>query len=559
MAFFSTLSIFIITLFCCYTSSISQQPYVGITTTDCTNDHNSSSGLGYFCNGLNKTCQTYLTFRSAPPYNTISTISNLLGADPFQISAINKVSHNQTLESNKLVIVPINCSCSDEFYGTNTSYVVNRGDTYLFIANNTFQGLSTCQVLIHQRGNPSPLELNPGQRISVPLRCACPTRNQTALGVKYLVSYVVSETDDDSNISGMFGVNDALLLETNGLSEQDNTIFPFTTLLIPLESPPNPSQIIGPPPPPPTPPPPPQLPPITSSSKKSSSKAWVYALLGALGGAALVLVLAAIIFYKFFRRGDEKTDLVPASESFEEDDKTMKNKIEEEPLDFLESISKMAQSVNVYNFQELIVATNGFSQSSLIKGSVYLGRINGDLAAIKKMDGDVSKEINLLQKINHSNLIRLSEFCFNEGHWYLVYEYAANGPLSDWIYNDGEDGKFLNWTQRVQVALDVATGLNYLHSFATPAHVHKDIKGSNILLDSDFRAKIANFGLARSAEAEEDHFSLTNHIFGTIGYMAPEYLENGLVSVENEREKRIEREKNCGMVFCISFDEITIT
>ena len=108
------------------------------------------------------------------------------------------------------------------------------------------------------------------------------------------------------------------------------------------------------------------------------------------------------------------------------------------------------------------------STSSLVKVSVYHGVINGNSAAIKKMEGDVSKEINLLQMINHSSLIRLSGICFNDGQWYLVYEYAINGALSDWIINENNNGKFLSWTQRIQIALDVATGLNYLRSFTTP-------------------------------------------------------------------------------------------
>lgn len=156
--------------------------------------------------------------------------------------------------------------------------------------------------------------------------------------------------------------------------------------------------------------------------------------------------------------------------------------------------------------------------------------INGDFAAIKKMSGDVSKEINLLTKINHFNLISLSGICFHDGHWYLVYEYASNGPLSDWICHHNGDQKSLSWTQRVQISLDVATGLNYLHSYTSPPHVHKDLNGSNILLDGDLRAKIANFGLARSADGQEGEFALTRHIVGTQGYMAPEYLENGLIS-----------------------------
>ncbi|MCL7045230.1 hypothetical protein MKW94_006700 [Papaver nudicaule] len=100
-----------------------------------------------------------------------------------------------------------------------------------------------------------------------------------------------------------------------------------------------------------------------------------------------------------------------------------------------------------------------------------------------------------------------------------------NGSLDNWIFYSTQT---LSWTQRVQIALDVAKGLHYLHSDTNPSHVQKDIKSSNILLDSNLRAKIANFGLA--AEGYEGEFASTRHIVGTTGYMAPEYLENGLVS-----------------------------
>ncbi|KAK7307300.1 hypothetical protein VNO77_40232 [Canavalia gladiata] len=84
----------------------------------------------------------------------------------------------------------------------------------------------------------------------------------------------------------------------------------------------------------------------------------------------------------------------------------------------------------------------------------------------------------------------------------------------------------------MQIALDVATGLDYLPSFTSPPHIHKDIKSSNILLDSDFRAKVANLSLARSVEGADNQFPITRHIVGTRGYMAPEYLENGLMSTK---------------------------
>ncbi|KAL4368647.1 hypothetical protein GQ457_05G013110 [Hibiscus cannabinus] len=216
-------------------------------------------------------------------------------------------------------------------------------------------------------------------------------------------------------------------------------------------------------------------------------------------------------------------------------EKPLGKKFVDESQDFLDSMSSIAQSLNlkVYKFEELQVATDNFSPDCQIKGSsVYRGLVKGDFAAIKKVHGDVSKEIELLNTVNHSNLIRLSGVCFDNGHWYLVYEYAANGALSDWIYNNNKSGKYLTWRQRIQVASDIATGLNYLHILTNHPHVHKDLKCSNVLLDGDFRAKITNFALARSTEGEDGQFALTKHIVGTKGYMALEYVENGMVSTK---------------------------
>ncbi|XP_018826408.1 lysM domain receptor-like kinase 4 [Juglans regia] len=517
--------VLIILLFSSCSLILAQQPYEGKVTTDCGN--NSNSALGYSCNGLNTSCQGYLTFRSQPPYNSVSAISALLASDPSQLSLINSVSETATFETNKLVLVPVNCSCSGHYYQANASYVIKTGDTYLLIANNTFQALSTCQALQNQNNNGA-TSLSSGATINVPLRCACPTKNQIDVNVNYLLTYLVAVGDSVEFIGKRFGASTEMTLAANELSAQ-STIYYFTTLLVPLQDPPSSSQTVEPPPPPSASPPPPP------PSGESSSKTWVYVLVGVLGGSALVLVFGTVIFCLFFRKSKKKSDSVIVSDQFEAHAKPEKKKVEEESEDFLESITNMAQSLKVYSFKELQHATDDFSPSCWIQGSVYRGRINGDLAAIKKMNGDVSKEINLLNKINHSNIICLSGICFNDGHWYLVYEYAANGPLSDWIYNNSSsssDGKLLSWTQRMQIVLDVATGLNYLHGFTAPPHVHKDIKSSNILLDGDLRAKIANFGLARSAQGQEGQFSLTKHIVGTRGYMAPEYLENGFVSTK---------------------------
>ncbi|KAG4952181.1 hypothetical protein JHK85_046048 [Glycine max] len=371
---------------------------------------------------------------------------------------------------------------NNQYYQFNTSYEVERGDSYFVIANNTFEGLSTCQALQDQNNIPEG-DLMPGNDLNVPLRCACPSKNQTEQGVKYLLSYPVASNDIVWLIGERFGVSKP---SSNQTSE-------------------------------PSPPPPPSS---SSSSSGSSSKTWVHAVVGVVGGIALIsLVLCAIIFRRLYLKvNKKKDDSVIVSDSFVAVaiEKPQEKKLEEESENLAEIISGIGQSFKVYRYKELRSATNGFSPTCCIKGSVYRGFINGDLAAIRKIDGDVSKEIELLTKVNRSNVIRLSGVCFNEGYWYLYYEYAANGNLSDWI---NIKGKFISWTQRIQIALDVATGLDYLHSFTSPPHVHKDLNG---------QAKIANFGLARSVEregSEGEQYVMTRHIVGTRGYMAPEYLE----------------------------------
>ncbi|CAL0331841.1 unnamed protein product [Lupinus luteus] len=526
MSHFPLILAFIFTLLICTFSVIEgQQPYIGSGTTKCYRKGNPKSIRGYTCNGANKSCQAYLTFRSQPLYSSVSKISALLSSDPSQLAEINSVSLNHTFETNKLVIVPIKCSCASEYYQANTTYVVQNADTIFLIASNTFEGLSTCQAL--QNENHNPWNMFQGRELVVPLRCACPTKNQTEKGVKYLLSYLVKGGDSVSLISEKFGVKTETTLEANNLSMTNAMIYPFTTLLVPLHDKPSNFQTVSPAPPPSL--------PSSSTTDKRSKQIWVYAVSGAAAAATIVLVLifCAVGFYTDHRKMKNKKDHVIVSESLEAIENSQGRKKEEESKKLSEITSAIAHSFKVYGFEELQHATDNFNTSHLIKGSVFRGVINGDFAAIKKVEGNVSKEIELLNKVNHANVIRLSGVSLNEGHWYLVYEYAANGALSEWIYFNNMHGKFLSWTKRIQIAFDVATGLDYLHSFTSPPHIHKDLKSSNILLDHDLRAKVANLRLARSMEVQEgEQLPLTRHIVGTRGYMAPEYLENGLVSTK---------------------------
>ncbi|KAL9672028.1 hypothetical protein QQ045_009602 [Rhodiola kirilowii] len=508
-----------------------QQPYAKKSTTNCTTvADNSASLLGYSCNGIAENCEAYVVFRSLPPHNSVSSISALLSADPSQVSRINNVSDDTVFESNHLVIVPIRCSCSGPYYQKNTTYVVRQENTPFVIANNTFQGLSTCHAVKAENSDLS-AQIYSGERFNIPLRCACPTRNQTDSGIKYLLSYIITWGDTISNINLRFGADLDSTFQANSLTMQDFNIYPFTTFLVPLKN--QPSAIASTNPPASPPPPHQTASPLPTTKHQKHRKS---AVIGAVAGIGLASLVGVVALWVFLRKTRKHSEAVTDAESFEANEKRSNKKAEDESHshsnEFLQTLSSISQSMKMYSYEELQSATDEFSPSCLIRGSVYRGEINGNLAAIKRIDGDVSKEINILNRINHFNLIHLSGFCFNEGHWYLVYEYAMNGPLSDWIYINNAGQKFLNWTQRIQIAMDVATGLSYLHSYTTPPHVHQDIKTSNVLLDSNFRGKITNFNLARSTEGEEGQLVLTRHIVGTKGYMAPEYVEHGLVSTK---------------------------
>uniref|UniRef100_A0A803KVZ8 LysM domain-containing protein n=1 Tax=Chenopodium quinoa TaxID=63459 RepID=A0A803KVZ8_CHEQI len=212
-------------------SIAAQQPYAGNVCR-----RNESSALGYTCNGVNRSCQTFLIYRTQLPYSTISSIASLFSVNASQISAFNKnIAANMALATNTKVIIPVTCSCVGRFYQTNTTHVVRTGDNYYLLANNTFEGLTTCRAIKAQKVSPNIVNIFPDERLTIPLRCACPTRRQLNLGIKYLVSFVIQPSNTAIGaIATYFGADVGQTLEANGKSEQDDVINPFTTLLIPL-------------------------------------------------------------------------------------------------------------------------------------------------------------------------------------------------------------------------------------------------------------------------------------------------------------------------------------
>ncbi|XP_030546843.1 probable receptor-like protein kinase At1g80640 isoform X2 [Rhodamnia argentea] len=197
-------------------------------------------------------------------------------------------------------------------------------------------------------------------------------------------------------------------------------------------------------------------------------------------------------------------------------------------------------SAAVFDYQLLEAATNHFQERSVSgeggRGVIYKARFSEKLlAAVKKLDDadqdaqrEFENEVNWLSKIQHQNVVTLLGYCIHGQTRYLVYEMMQNGSLETQLHGPTH-GSALTWHLRMKIAVDAARGLEFLHERCNPPVVHRDLKSSNILLDSDFNAKISDFGLAVSAQS-------TNNvkISGTVGYLAPEYLLNGKLTDKSD-------------------------
>lgn len=192
-------------------------------------------------------------------------------------------------------------------------------------------------------------------------------------------------------------------------------------------------------------------------------------------------------------------------------------------------IADFGQALKVFEFSDIEKATGNFSNENRIKGSVCSGVFGRKIFAVKNMSREATEEVKMLKKINHFNLIKLEGVCEKHGSYYLVFEYMENGSLREWL-NGSKSKDRGSWNKRIQIALDVANELHYLHHFTEPPYIHMDIKSSYILLNSDLRAKIANFGLARAAMRETSNGELARDVVVTRGYMAPEYGKAGPVT-----------------------------
>ncbi|KAL8546162.1 hypothetical protein ACS0TY_006040 [Phlomoides rotata] len=195
-----------------------------------------------------------------------------------------------------------------------------------------------------------------------------------------------------------------------------------------------------------------------------------------------------------------------------------------------------------FTYEELSVATNGFSD--LLGeggfGCVYKGAmVDGRQIAVKQLkvgggqgEREFRAEVEIISRIHHKHLVSLVGYCIAESQRLLVYDYVPNNTLHYHLHDEGKP--VMDWVSRVKAASGAARGLAYLHEDCQPRIIHRDIKSTNILLDNNFEARVADFGLAKLVLDLELHTHVSTRVMGTFGYLAPEYASTGKLTEKSD-------------------------
>uniref|UniRef100_A0A0E0G1C9 non-specific serine/threonine protein kinase n=1 Tax=Oryza nivara TaxID=4536 RepID=A0A0E0G1C9_ORYNI len=275
------------------------------------------------------------------------------------------------------------------------------------------------------------------------------------------------------------------------------------------------------------------------SKKRHNKKAILALAFGVFfGGITILFLLARLIL---FLRG----------KNFMTENRRCRNNGTEETLSNIKSeqtlvvLSQGKGEQTKLTFTDLLKATKNFDKENIIGcggyGLVYKAELSdGSMVAIKKLNRDMclmerefSAEVDALSTAQHDNLVPLWGYCIQGNSMLLIYSYMENGSLDDWLHNRNDDASsFLNWPMRLKIAQGASQGISYIHDVCKPQIVHRDIKCSNILLDKEFKAHIADFGLSRLILSNRTH--VTTELVGTFGYIPPEYGQGWVATLRGD-------------------------
>lgn len=470
----------------------------------------------------NQSCPAYVAYFARPlEFMNLINISDLFGVSPISIArSSNLVSEENPLVAGQLLLVPILCGCSGNHYFANITYQIKKDDTYFLVSTTSFGNLTNWHVV--EKMNPSfnATSLQIGVQVVFPVFCKCPSKTQLKNeSIEYFITYVWQPNDDISHVSTKFNASQVHIRAENRYENfSDATDFP---ILVPVS----------------------QLPILSQPDPIPKQNKLKHKCVISVFASAAFTLLISIFLYSFIytchlrkKKGCTSCslDLVQAKE-------LKRGKIIQDKL--LPGVSGYLSKPIMYETKAIMEATFNFNDNCRIGGSVYKATIDGEVLAVKKVNKDVTEELRILQKVNHANLVKLMGISSDyHGHILLVYEYAENGSLDKWLHSKSSSSSssssdpvsFLTWNQRLNIALDVASGLQYMHDHIEPSLFHRDINTSNILLDSRFKAKISNLSMAWPA---------TNCLRRKVDVFA-----FGIVLVELLSGKRAIQTKNTGGV-----------
>jgi Leucine-rich repeat (LRR) protein len=275
--------------------------------------------------------------------------------------------------------------------------------------------------------------------------------------------------------------------------------------------------------------------PTETARRSGQNKGTIIAMAVGIGfGTVLVLALILLIVI----RSTVRKEVDPEKDG-DEADKDL-----EELGSRLVVLFQKSESNKEVSIDDLLKSTNSFDQSNIVGcggfGLVYKAAFpDGTNVAIKRLSGDCGQmerefqaEVEALSRAQHPNLVLLKGYCIYKADRLLIYSYMENGSLDYWLHEKLDGLPLLDWDIRLHIAQGAARGLFYLHHSCEPHILHRDIKSSNILLDSNFEAHLADFGLARLILPYDTH--VTTDLVGTLGYIPPEYGQASLATYKGD-------------------------
>ncbi|CAI9087342.1 OLC1v1021393C1 [Oldenlandia corymbosa var. corymbosa] len=298
----------------------------------------------------------------------------------------------------------------------------------------------------------------------------------------------------------------------------------------------------------------------TTSAAGGGMKGGAYAAIGVVGFLALTIVLIGAWFVQKRKKKNTALNLQympsPFASSQNSGSAFLRNQhsvhhslnlsgnASESNFIYSPEAGGLGNSRSWFTYEEVAAATEGFSQKNLLGeggfGCVYKGVLaDGRVVAVKRLkagggqgEREFKAEMEVISRIHHRHLVSLVGYCFSDVQRILVCDFVANNTLHFHLHE--EDRPVMSWEARMRVAVGAARGIAYLHEDCIPRIIHRDIKSANILLDDNFEAKVADFGLAKLAMELEARTHVSTRVMGTFGYMAPEYATSGKLTEKSD-------------------------